>query len=176
MLKHCGNSYPVIELEYNRLCLNWCGTAKLCRMHRRLSVPLSQWLGSRGGDKWTWCGVSGFDRVQWESVGGDSKILTDLGTPTDVGYRLSKNAIAPPDSGCQAELVNAEELRSSDRTYYLLEYAVTLSNQQQRHVLASVGQARSHGQLYRWNLFSTERRWHKGKSMFEQVVKSFRVY
>lgn len=105
---------------------------------------------------------------------GEGKTMTDLGTPTDVGYRLSKNAIAPPDSGRQAELVNAEELQSSDRTYYLLEYAVTLSNQQQRHDLASV--TISHGQLYSFNLSTTERRWQKGKSMFAQVVKSFRVY
>lgn len=104
----------------------------------------------------------------------EGKTLTDLGTPTDFGYRLSKNAIAPPDSGRQAELVNAEELRKEDGTYYLLEYAVTLSNRQPRHDFASV--AISHGKLYSFNLSTTERRWQKGKSMFAQVVKSFKVY
>jgi len=104
----------------------------------------------------------------------EDKTLTDLGTPTDFGYRLSKNAIAPADSGRQAELANAEEMLKDGRTYYLLEYAVTLNNQQQRHDLASV--AISHGKLYSFNLSTTERRWQKGKSMFEQVVKSFGVY
>ncbi|MGK7902054.1 MAG: photosystem II reaction center PsbP [Hormoscilla sp.] len=105
---------------------------------------------------------------------GEGKTLTDLGTPTDVGYRLSKNALSPPDSGRQAELLNAEELRKEDKIYYLLEYAVTLSNQQPRHDFASL--AISHGKLYSFNLSSTERRWQKEKSIFEQVVKSFRVY
>jgi photosystem II oxygen-evolving enhancer protein 2 len=41
-----------------------------------------------------------------------NKTLADLGTPTDVGYKLSKTAIAPPDSGREAELVNAESRES----------------------------------------------------------------
>lgn len=102
------------------------------------------------------------------------KTLADLGTPTDVGYRLSKNAIAPPETGRKAELVSAESQQVEDKTYYLLEYAVTLPNQQQRHNLASV--AISRGKLYTFNLSTTEKRWEKVKSSFDQAAKSFTVY
>lgn len=104
----------------------------------------------------------------------ENKSLTDLGTPTDVGYRLSKNAIAPPQSGRKAELVNAESREVGDQTYYLLEYAVTLSNQQHRHNLASVAVSRGH--LLTLNVSTTEKRWSKVKSMFREVVESFSVY
>jgi len=101
------------------------------------------------------------------------KTLQDLGTPGEVGYQLQKNAIAPPDSGRQAELVNAEARESGDKTYYLLEYNVKLPNQE-RHNLASV--AVSRGKLYTFNASTTERRWNKMHNVLEQVVKSFSVY
>jgi photosystem II oxygen-evolving enhancer protein 2 len=101
------------------------------------------------------------------------KTLTDLGTPGEVGYQLQKNAIAPPDSGRKAELVNAEARESGDNTYYVLEYAVQLPNQA-RHNLASV--AISHGQLYTLNASTTEQRWNKMQDVLENVVKSFSVY
>ncbi|AFZ19872.1 photosystem II reaction center PsbP [Allocoleopsis franciscana] len=101
------------------------------------------------------------------------KTLQDLGTPGEVGYQLQKNAIAPPNSGRQAELVNAEARESGDKTYYLLEYNVKLPNQE-RHNLASV--AVSRGKLYTFNASTTERRWNKMQNVFEQVVKSFSVY
>lgn len=103
----------------------------------------------------------------------EGKSLAELGTPTDVGYRLSKNAIAPPDSGRQAELVSAESRDVGDQTYYLLEYAVKLPNQV-RHNLASVAVRR--GQLYTFNLSTTEKRWEKAQEKFRRVVNSFSVY
>ena len=101
------------------------------------------------------------------------KTLADLGTPGEVGYKLSKSAIAPPDSGRTAELVNAEQREFRDKTYYLLEYAVKLPNQQERHNLASV--AVSRGKLYTFNASATEQRWEKAKQQLETVVKSFSV-
>ncbi|NJL40904.1 MAG: photosystem II oxygen evolving complex protein PsbP [Leptolyngbyaceae cyanobacterium RM2_2_4] len=104
----------------------------------------------------------------------DGETLQELGTPSEVGYKLSKNAIAPPDSGREAELVNAESRQVGDATYYLLEYAVKLPNQQERHNLASVVVRR--GQLFTLNLSATEQRWFKMKDLFQDVVKSFSVY
>jgi photosystem II oxygen-evolving enhancer protein 2 len=103
----------------------------------------------------------------------EGKTLTDLGTPGEVGYQLQKNAIAPPGSGREAQLVNAESRESGDKTYYLLEYNVKLPNQE-RHNVASV--AVSRGKLYTFNVSTTERRWSKVKDLFELVTKSFSVY
>lgn len=101
------------------------------------------------------------------------KTLEELGTPSEVGYRLSKGAIAPANSGRVAELVNAERKDVDGKTYYQLEYAVKLPNQE-RHNLASVSVRR--GQLFTFNLSTTERRWQKVQSQFHQVVDSFKVY
>jgi len=103
----------------------------------------------------------------------EDQTLADLGTPGEVGYQLQKNAIAPPDSGRQAELVNAEARESGDNTYYLLEYSVKLPDQK-RHNIASV--ALKHGKLYTLNASTTERRWNKAHNLFEQVAQSFTVY
>ena len=103
----------------------------------------------------------------------EGKTLADLGTPTEVGYKLSKNAIAPTDSGREAELVSAEARESRSKSYYILEYAVKLPNQE-RHNLASV--AISRGKLFTINVSTTEERWPKVKEAFEKVVKSFSVY
>jgi photosystem II oxygen-evolving enhancer protein 2 len=102
------------------------------------------------------------------------KTLEDLGGPGEVGYSLSKNAIAPPGSGREAELVNAEARQVDDKTYYLLEYAVKMSDNRERHNLASV--AISRGKLYTFNASTTEQRWQKMKKSLEQTVKSFTVY
>lgn len=104
----------------------------------------------------------------------DGKTLQDLGSPSEVGYRLSKNAIAPPDSGRQAELISAEAHEVDGVTYYWLEYAVKLANAQERHNFASVVVRR--GQLYTLNLSTTERRWAKKEPTFRSVVQSFWVY
>jgi photosystem II oxygen-evolving enhancer protein 2 len=103
----------------------------------------------------------------------DDKTLEELGTPTEVGYRLSKSAIAPEGSGRQAELVSAEARQDGEKTYYLLEYAVALPSQQ-RHSIASVAVRR--GQLYTFNVSTTERRWQKVEDLFRVVAKSFSVY
>lgn len=102
----------------------------------------------------------------------DGKTLTDLGTPGEVGYQLQKKAIAPPDSGRVAELINAEVRKSRGQTYYLLEYNVKLPNEE-RHNVASV--AVSRGKLFTFNTSTTEKRWTKLKEMFEIVAKSFTV-
>ncbi|MBW4663022.1 MAG: photosystem II reaction center PsbP family protein [Chroococcus sp. CMT-3BRIN-NPC107] len=103
----------------------------------------------------------------------DGKTLAELGTPSEVGYKLSKSPIAPPDSGREAELVNAAQREVKGKKYYLLEYAVK-SNQQERHNLASV--AVSRGKLYTFNASAPEKRWKKVQKQFESVVDSFLVY
>ena len=105
---------------------------------------------------------------------GENKILSDLGTPTEVGYKLSKNAIAPSDSGREAELVNAEARESKGKEYYKLEYAVKLADGRERHNLASV--AVSRGKLFTMNISTTEARWQKVHDKFQQVINSFYVY
>jgi len=102
------------------------------------------------------------------------KSLSDLGSPGEVGYRLSKSAIAPPDSGRKAELVNAEAREIDGKNYYLLEWNVKLPDNQERHNLASV--AVSRGKLYTFNASTPESRWEKMKPKLEQVVRSFSVY
>lgn len=104
----------------------------------------------------------------------EEKSLAQLGTPTEVGYQLSKKAIAPPDSGREAELVNVDTKESKEKTYYLLEYAVTLPGNQHRHNLASV--AVSRGKLFTFNISTTEDRWEKVGDRLQEVVRSFRVY
>ncbi|NEU75340.1 photosystem II oxygen evolving complex protein PsbP [Hassallia byssoidea VB512170] len=104
----------------------------------------------------------------------DNKTLAELGTPGEVGYKLSKNAIAPPDSGRKAELVNAAQRESKGKTYYLLEYEVQLPNNKKRHNLASV--AVSRGKLFTFNASVTENRWQRVKQIIESCVNSFSVY
>jgi len=101
------------------------------------------------------------------------KTLSELGSPGEVGYKLSKSAIAPTGSGREAELVNAEAREGGGKTYYLLEYAVKLPTQE-RHNLASV--VISQGKLYTFNASTTEKRWQKIRDQFQQVVDSFQVY
>ncbi len=103
-----------------------------------------------------------------------SQTLSELGTPGEVGYRLSKAAIAPPDSGRVAELVDAESREVGGLNYYILDYAVKLPNQQLRHNLASA--VIRNGKLYTFNLSTRESRWAKLKPLFKSVVESFQVY
>ncbi|BAT56373.1 Photosystem II oxygen evolving complex protein PsbP [Nostoc sp. NIES-3756] len=104
----------------------------------------------------------------------ENKTLKELGTPTEVGYKLGKAALAPPDSGRSAELVNASEKESQGKTYYNLEYLVKLPNQQERHNIASVSVSR--GKLFTFNASIPEKRWRKVKRSMEEVVNSFTVY
>lgn len=100
----------------------------------------------------------------------EGKTLAELGTPGEVGYQLQKNAIAPPNSNRQAELVNAEKRESGDKEYYILEYSVKLPKEE-RHDIASVGVSR--GKLFTLNVSTTENRWEKMHDVFETVAKSF---
>ncbi len=104
----------------------------------------------------------------------ENKTLSELGTPTDIGYRLAKAALAPPGSGRTAELVNAAQREVNGKIYYLLEYAVKLPNQQLRHNIASV--AISRGKVFSFNASVPEGRWPKLKQMIDQSVNSFQVY
>lgn len=100
--------------------------------------------------------------------------LEDLGTPTEVGYELSKRAIAPEGSDRVAELVDAQARQDEDgKTYYILEYAVTLPDQR-RHNIASI--AISRGQLFTLNVSTTERRWQNIQDKLRIVARSFFVY
>lgn len=100
------------------------------------------------------------------------KTLHDLGTPGEVGYALQQKAIAPPGSGRTAELVDAAERQVGDRTFYTLEYAVKLPNQD-RHDLATV--VIHKGRLYTLNASTTEQRWPRAKQLLHEVVGSFSV-
>ncbi|MDZ8184891.1 MAG: photosystem II reaction center PsbP [Nostoc sp. ChiSLP02] len=104
----------------------------------------------------------------------ENKTLAELGTPTEVGYKLGKAALAPADSGRSAELINAAQREVDGKTYYLLEYEVKLPNQQQRHNIASV--AVSRGKLFTFNASVSEKRWPKVKQTIDEVVNSFAVY
>jgi photosystem II oxygen-evolving enhancer protein 2 len=100
------------------------------------------------------------------------KKLSDLGTASDVGYKLGKNAIAPPGSGREAELISAETNEVKGKTYYILEYDVKLPNAH-RHNIASVVVSR--GKLFTFNASTTDRRWAKMKKVFDEVINSFSV-
>ncbi|BAZ31735.1 photosystem II oxygen evolving complex protein PsbP [Cylindrospermum sp. NIES-4074] len=104
----------------------------------------------------------------------EGKTLPELGTPTEVGYRLGKAALAPPDSGRTAELVNAGQKEVDGKIYYLLEYEVKLPNQQERHNIASV--AVSRGKVFTFNASVPEKRWRKLQRVIDSVVNSFTVY
>ncbi len=102
----------------------------------------------------------------------EGKSLEELGSPTEVGYNLQKNALAPEGSGRTAELVDANERTSGNTKFYLLEYKVHLPNQE-RHDIASVVVHR--GQLYTINASTTEQRWNRMKNILNEVVTSFSV-
>lgn len=104
----------------------------------------------------------------------EGQTLEDLGTPTEVGYELSKRAIAPEGSDRVAELVDAASRQDEDgKLYYLFEYAVTLPNEL-RHNVASI--AISRGKLFTLNVSTTERRWDEVKDKLRKVAQSFNVY
>jgi photosystem II oxygen-evolving enhancer protein 2 len=102
-----------------------------------------------------------------------AKKLSDLGTATDVGEKMGKNAIAPTGSGREAELLSAEAKDIRGKTYYILEYDVKMPNNSHRHNVASVVVSR--GKLFTFNASTTDRRWAKMKKVFGEVVSSFSV-
>lgn len=102
------------------------------------------------------------------------KILTDLGTPSEVGYRFFKAVNDNPNLQREADLIRAESQEKEGKTYYILEYEVKLPNNQTRHDLASI--AINRGKLLTFNISAPEKRWDKVKNLFETAVKSFTVY
>ena len=103
----------------------------------------------------------------------DGKTLTDLGTPTEVGYKLSKSITSESTDGRNVELVNAQSFDTGEKLYYILEYVANLPTGT-RHDLASVIVRR--GQLYTFNASIPEARWDKMKTTIKQTVASFSVY
>lgn len=103
----------------------------------------------------------------------EGQTLATLGTPTDVGYKLSKgiNAIAGDER--DVELVSAQSITKDDETYYILEYVADLPSGI-RHNLASVAVRR--GQLFTFNASTRADRWDKIKDLMKQAVASFSVY
>jgi len=102
------------------------------------------------------------------------KTLAELGTPTEVGYKLGKVALAPPDSGRSAELINAVQKETGAKIYYILEYLVKLPHGVQRHNIASV--AISRGKLFTFNASVPEKRWSRVQHLIDESVNSFQVY
>lgn len=103
----------------------------------------------------------------------EGQTLEDLGTPTEVGYKLSKgiNALAGDDR--EVELLSAQAITKDDDTYYILEYLADLPAGP-RHNLASVIVRRD--QLFTFNASTRDDRWAKVKNMMKQAVASFSVY
>lgn len=107
-----------------------------------------------------------------------TKSLEELGSPEEVGDRLLRNIIAPSESGRSSALISASSQKADDKTYYILEYAVTLpgngDNAQQRHNLSSI--AISRGKVYTLSVSAPEERWPKVEDQFRTIVSSFTVY
>ncbi|NJM48938.1 MAG: photosystem II oxygen evolving complex protein PsbP [Alkalinema sp. RU_4_3] len=79
----------------------------------------------------------------------------------------------PPDSGRTAELVNAASRDLSGKTYYILEYLVTLADGRQRHNLATASVSR--GKLFTLNASTPEERWETMKPSIQKSISSFMV-
>ncbi|MDJ0704274.1 MAG: photosystem II reaction center PsbP [Leptolyngbyaceae cyanobacterium MO_188.B28] len=103
----------------------------------------------------------------------EGKTLEDLGTPTEVGYKLSKSINAFTDSDRDVQLVDAQAVESGELTYYILEYVADLPAGI-RHNLASVIVRR--GKLFTFNASTPEARWSKIEGALRQSVESFSVY
>jgi photosystem II oxygen-evolving enhancer protein 2 len=101
------------------------------------------------------------------------KTLADLGTPGEVGYQLSKSAIAPEGSGRIAELVNAAAREVNGRNYYDLEYLVKLPDGSERRNLATATISR--GKLFTLNASTPADRWDAMKASLERAIASFLV-
>lgn len=101
------------------------------------------------------------------------KTLPDIGTPTEVGYKLSKSITSMSTDDRNVELVNAQSFTAGDKLYYILEYVANLPSGT-RHDLASVIVRRN--QLYTFNASIPEERWERLKDTMKQTVASFSVY
>ena len=103
----------------------------------------------------------------------EGKTLSDLGTPSEVGYRFLKAIENSPSTDIEAEFLRAEAREGKDKTYYLLEYEENLPDREARHNIASV--AVSRGKIFTFSLSTPERRWNSVKDSFEIAAKSFTV-
>tara|TARA_Y100001968_G_C18939496_1_gene518029 strand:+ start:52 stop:609 length:558 start_codon:yes stop_codon:yes gene_type:complete len=101
---------------------------------------------------------------------GEDIDLEELGSPEIVGARLMEEVIAPEGTGRDVQLVQANARKTSEHTFYDLEYAVHLDNRD-RHELATVVIDR--GYLYTLATSTNEKRWPKVKDLFEKVITSF---
>jgi photosystem II oxygen-evolving enhancer protein 2 len=102
----------------------------------------------------------------------EGQTLEDLGTPTDVGYKLSKSINAITGEDRNVELTSAQSITKNDQIYYILEYIADLPSGI-RHNFASVVVRR--GQLFTFNASTEEARWEKVKDLMKQAVASFAV-
>ena len=102
------------------------------------------------------------------------KTLKELGSPSEVGYKLAKSMAASTEDDRNIDLISAETREVGPETYYVLEYAVQLPTGQARHNLASVIVRR--GQLFTFNASTLESRWSKVSDLLHQAVESFSVY
>jgi len=102
------------------------------------------------------------------------KTLPDLGTPTEVGYKLSKSITSLASDDRNVELLSAQSFEAGDKLYYILEYVANLPSGRVRHDLASVIVRR--GQLYTFSASLPESRWKSMKDAMKQTVASFSVY
>lgn len=101
------------------------------------------------------------------------KTLPDIGTPSEVGYKLSKSITSMSTDDRNVELVNAQSFEAGDKLYYVLEYVANLPSGT-RHDLASVIVRRN--QLYTFSASIPEARWDTLKDTIKQTVASFSVY
>ncbi|MEA5450686.1 photosystem II reaction center PsbP [Leptolyngbya sp. CCNP1308] len=103
----------------------------------------------------------------------EGKDLDALGTPTEVGYKLSKSFSALAGDDSSVDLLSAQRIGSADdKTYYILEYLADLPAGP-RHNLASAIVRR--GKLYTFNASTDEGRWEKVRDLMKQSVASFKV-
>lgn len=100
--------------------------------------------------------------------------LETLGTPTEVGYKLSKSITALAGDDRNVELLSSQTITPEDgKSYYILEYVADLPSGV-RHTLASAIVRR--GQLFTFNASVPDSRWDKVKDLLKQSVASFSVY
>lgn len=102
----------------------------------------------------------------------EGQTLKNLGTPTEVGYKLSKSINAMAGDDRDVELVNAIEVDRAGEPYYILEYIADLPSGV-RHNLASVVVRRN--KLFTFNASTEESRWEKVADLLKQSVASFSV-
>lgn len=102
----------------------------------------------------------------------EGQTLKDLGTPTEVGYKLSKSLNTMTGEDRDVELANAVEFERDGELYYILEYIADLPSGT-RHNLASVVVRRD--KLFTYNASTIESRWDKMADLMKQSVTSFSV-